>query len=462
MDDNVVFTIDTDGSIWKTINSAGDSLTLFPAVGTFTIGPDSLFTLDTIGCGASVIRQLALTRRGCAPPSISGWNIIGADSICYQAGNLTPGFLDVTFFSKHTGKNAASLIIFFNDGSTDTISLGGYNNTLPFTYSVVPQNLFSGDSIYVCSAKTEKFILRTGGCLPKIVSQTFTGANPNDYHFTRQIPNLLNNPDTAIISFTPGNNGARNAICQLTFDNGVIINIPLEGFGVAPQPLSIVSADQSTDTIGGTIYVPITINGLEGAEDIELIVHYDGKLLYRGSYSLFNSLLDFPSAGILGRSKLRIAKAMSGKILGYATFDVFSDSLQPNFSVTFDSISVLTQKAPCQYLLPVLPVTSIITPPLYSACGTRTLIHFMLDSSMPKFSVSPNPSSGDISIISARDEGEVHIAVFDMIGTKRSESNATLKKNTPTKVTLPTVNGIYNLRVHSEGMDWDLRVVVSR
>ncbi len=188
-------------------------------------------------------------------------------------------------------------------------------------------------------------------------------------------------------------------------------------------------------------------------------MHYDKELTYHGSYSPANVQLDIPGEGWSGRSKLHIAQAKPDIVLGYARFDVFNDSLTPQFHVTFDSVTVLTAVAPCQYILPA-SVTSTITPP--SGCSIQTLSRFMHDGTLPQLSIIPNPTSGNISITSTSDLGEVSVAVYDMLGVKRSVGSLSLGKNSPAKLMLPVGNGVYDVRVSSAEKNWDLRVVVSK
>jgi hypothetical protein len=161
---------------------------------------------------------------------------------------------------------------------------------------------------------------------------------------------------------------------------------------------------------------------------------------------------------VAGKIEATYYSATNGKILGYAQFEVFPDSLTQKFHVTFDSVSVLTAKAPCQYVLPAA-VTSTITPP--SGCGVETLTRFMLDGTVPQLSIIPNPTSGDISISSTRDLGNASIVIYNMLGVKQSNLNLPIGKNTPAKITMPLANGVYNLRVNYGSRAVDLRVVVN-
>jgi photosystem II stability/assembly factor-like uncharacterized protein len=455
-DDNTLFAVDKSGSIWATYNSGGDSIQFIPGNGNLTILPQKIFFKDTIHCNDSVIRTLRLSYGGCSPPSISNWLVIGNDSLNYRVGNLTHDSIQVTFTPKTSGDHTSFLLLFLSDGSIDTINLKGYNDSKPFMYSYNPLNLFGGDSLYVCNLpKEETIILNTGGCLPKIISQNIIGADANDYQVIKRISAPLLNLDSILISFHARDSGARNATYEITFDDGTQISIPLQGYGISPHPLSIATSNQSTDTIGGSIYVPITISGLDHTEDIELVLHYEKDLKYEGSYS-GTIQLDIANEQWPGRSKLHISQAKRDVILGYAKFDVFGDSIPSH--VTFDSVTILTAKSPCQYILPA-SVTSTITPP--SGCGIQTLTHFLRDSLMPRLSVVPNPTSGEVSITSTVALGEVIIAVYDMLGIKQNIIYATLQKNIPAKILLPSFNGVYNLVVQTLQNSWNLRAVVS-
>src|SRR5205085_10125244 len=119
------------------------------------------------------------------------------------------------------------------------------------------------------------------------------------------------------------------------------------GIGVVPHQLSILTTDQATDTIAGSVDVPITIHGLDHAEDVELVLHYDNGLTYDSSFSSTTSL-DMPNEQWTNRSKLHITQAKPDTILGYARFNTFGDSMQSY--VTFDSVMVLTGITPCQYI----------------------------------------------------------------------------------------------------------------
>jgi hypothetical protein len=144
--------------------------------------------------------------------------------------------------------------------------------------------------------------------------------------------------------------------------------------------------------------------------------------------------------------------------LGNARFIVYGDSAT-KLAVTFDSVSVLTLKAPCEYISPAA-ITGNITPP--SGCGDPIISHYLRYGTLPTLSIVPNPASTDISILSSADLGEANITIYNMLGSECGRMAATLKKDTPAKLPLPPTNGIYDLRVKTLEKVWDLQVVVRR
>ncbi len=216
--------------------------------------------------------------------------------------------------------------------------------------------------------------------------------------------------------------------------------------------LSLLTADQQNDTIGGSVAVPISLNGIGSPIDAELIVHYNSELVYKGTYSVNHLRLDIAGQSWSGRSRIRIPDANSSGIIAYSYFDIFTDSSKKT-NVTFDSIFFCTDYSSTR-------ATSTIT--TVSICGEDILSRFIRDSSFPDLSVMPNPSNGDISIFSSCDLGNVHVIIYDMLGINRGENNITLYKNTPAKLISPVANGVYSVQVISPARIYDLRVVVNR
>ncbi len=358
MNDDTLFAIDTAGNIWATFNSGGDSITASSYPPDLSVSPASLFLTDTVSCD-SLARTVSFTRAFCSPypDSVEGWSIIGADSMSYSASNLSSDSILVSLYGigKMPGNQHAQLVLILNNGTSETVPLGGYVNTLPNALTFSTQNV-------------------------------------------------------------------------------------------------------QTDTIGATVSVPITITGLNQTENVNLVLHYDSVLEYQGSFDAANVKLDIPGQQWPGRSELNIPQAQSGMIAGYARFTVFADSVaRPQ--VTFDSLDVLSATSPCEYTLPA-PVTSIITPP--SGCGTEILSQFLQDSTIPTFSIRPNPTMGEVTLTSSMNFGVAEVEIYDVLGVQHANLTVTLSNDAPAIFSLPDAAGIYYVRINSIAGVRSMSVVVAK
>lgn len=560
---DTVFAADSGGSIWATFNSGGEGNSTRPYTGSVLVSQNSLFNSDTLHCQSSITRSIAFIRTGCHNPSVINFTFIGSTPNSYTENNFTYDSLSITFTPKKFGSNPASLVITMDDGSTDTVSLNGVNDNIPFVYSFLPQNLFTGDtltpcnppliekfvitatgcpptivsqkvtapdytivrgvsspimntdtiiiafqpiapglrsasyelvlsdgttiivplngigkfiptlftaipdtlfhtdSLYLCSDPDErKIIINARGCpLPKVVSEIIIGPSLTDYIIVHKTAAAIQGTDSILIDFKPTVIGNRTASCLITFDDGSTLTIPLQGSCAATQQLSFGQSIQATDTLGGSITMPIYINGLGNSEDIELVMHYSDELVYNGSFSPANITFDMPNEQWTGRSKLHIRQAMPHTILGYARFNLFNDSLEKS-TISFDSLVVLSSSSPCQYILPQTVSTDTMYPP--TGCGIDILSQYIHRGILPQLRIVPNPASGVASIVTTHDIGIVNVEVSDMLGIKQSTSSATLQKNNPAKIILPSLNGVYNIHVRSADRTFDLRAIVNR
>jgi hypothetical protein len=342
-------------------------------------------------------------------------------------------------------KNANVLFAADDQGNIwKTINSGGDSlnaASLVGSLTLSQKALFASDTLYSCHAPISQLvkITRSGACPPEVIQYEVTGAHSSSYTSTSITP------DSLLVDFQPQSEGLQDASIILTLSNGTKDTISLAGYGIEPHPLSLQTADQSTDTIGGSVSVPIIISGLDHTEDIDMTVHFDLSLRYRGSFSPTNAPLDIAATSFPGRSRLKILQAQSDITLGYAYFDVFTDSGRKPV-VTFDSVSVLTEVSPCQYISPP-SVASVITPP--SGCGIDLISHFIRSGEIAKISVMPNPTDGDLYLLSSHDLGEARIEVFDLLGRLQVSQIEVLRKNVRTKLQVDLANGSYYLKVSS-------------
>ena len=257
------------------------------------------------------------------------WKNISGPSINYDSRTMTVVNDNILFMFDGNGDIWAT---FNSGGDSVTITPNG-------SVSINPNVLFQNDTIK-CNPIGQFLNLSFFGCNPPSITKSkIIGRDSLSYL-------SISKGDSTEVICDPKDSGDLNANLILTFNNGASDTISLKGYSIGRNPLSIATTDQSTDTIGGYINIPITISGLDHPEDIELVVHYEKDLKYDGSFSGAVQL-DIPNEQWAGRSKLHIAQAKPDVISGFAKFEIFGDSLP--LHVTFDSMTVLTAIAPCVY-----------------------------------------------------------------------------------------------------------------
>jgi photosystem II stability/assembly factor-like uncharacterized protein len=126
INNNIVFAIDQQENIWATFNSGGDSVLSTGTVpGILTIAPSSLFTTDTNSCIDTVTEAISIHRTGCNPPSIMSASLVGTDSLSYRVVSTGSSSIIISFVPNDTGKHQCDLVLTLDNGSTDTVALGG-------------------------------------------------------------------------------------------------------------------------------------------------------------------------------------------------------------------------------------------------------------------------------------------------------------------------------------------------
>jgi photosystem II stability/assembly factor-like uncharacterized protein len=321
------------------------------------------------------------------------------------------------------------------------------------TLTLSTNALFTTDTLSCGDSAVEPILTQSSGCIPPFVARArVVGTDSANYHVA------FIGLDSIAVVFQPQESGQYQSNLVLTLGDGTSDTVALGGNSIGGNaPLTMMTADQKTDTIGATVSVPIQFIGLLGAETIDVVMHYTGAdLVYDSSVDLSGMKIDVPGEQWPGRSMLYLTNVQSGVIAGYARFNVFSDSTSKPL-VTFDSVQI--QAAGCKYQTPA-PVTSTITP--VQGCGVPLVSELMLTGHIPNLNIIPNPTTGDVLISSSSDVGDATIEIYDMLGTLRSQTEMTLAANAPTKLTLPPVDGMYTIRVRSVAGVFSERVIVRR
>ncbi len=431
--------------------------------GTFSIAPLSLFMSDTLHCD-SITSSVHLTSSGCRPPVPTQITISGPDANSFHIVDSTGDSISVIWTAQTAGAQNAWLLFPLNNGTTDSVALGGFSTSTPFEFFYTPQSLFSADSLFIaCDPATpaQIWIYDTACIWPSITSEQIVGADSADYVIHDSMTSPVVASDSTLILFQPKDTGVRAAMYQLTLSNGTIISIPLSGVGLAKHilTLSASSMNEKTDTVGGTVNVPITINGLARPENVELVLNYPlPDLEYVGSFDPTGTEVDVPGEAWSGRSLLRIMNAQPNAVAAYTRFNVFSDT-DYDPAVTFDSLDVLTAIAPCEYSIPPA-ITDTIVP--LEGCEIQMLSEWLHLGELPLFSIIPNPTNGAVELNSSLDLGDAQVEVYDVLGAERGEFPVTLHQNVPIALTLPFENGLYFLRIVSAEGEAHLTVIIHK
>ena len=136
LNDNRLFALDTNGTIWETFNSGGDSI-LTPGRTAPSIFPDTLFLTDTVYCD-SIVRTITIQKAPCNAASITSQHIIGQDAPGYSMASVTEDSVKILFFGDKKGENDASIVFALDNGEYDTIRLVGYSsNPTPLSVTTV-------------------------------------------------------------------------------------------------------------------------------------------------------------------------------------------------------------------------------------------------------------------------------------------------------------------------------------
>ncbi|HEY3874252.1 MAG TPA: T9SS type A sorting domain-containing protein, partial [Candidatus Kapabacteria bacterium] len=346
-----------------------------------------------------------------------------------------------------------NIVLVLDTGGSVWRTLNSGGSPVPKQFSASPATLFQADTVF-CDSLTRSLQFSRWGCLsPSVSSFSIIGGDSASF----EANNL--SYDSILVTLHGIKQGNQNAQLVLTLDDGSRDTVSLAGYvASAPNALSLSTSDVKTDTLGGTVSVPITISGLEKPEDVTLILHYDGSVQYLGSFSPTGMRLDIPGDSSYRRSMLSISRAISDSIIGYAKFNVFNDS-NSSAHATFDSLTVLTQTSPCEYSL-LTPVTSTIT--TLSGCAIPILSQLIHLGIKPAFTIVPNPTSGSVYLTSNVDADVTTIEIYDMLGTNEGTFVVPLSASVPSELMLPKAAGIYTIVVHSTMGDEVLRAVEER
>ncbi len=370
------------------------------------------------------------------------WTNIGGPSATFDTRLVCAMNANLVFAADNNG----SIWRTQNSGG-DSLTIGSPYQTL----SSSPLRLFSTDSLISCDTPVVSMVwLRGGLCkFPKVIGEKITGRDSLDYKIVTGIGDSLRGNDSARLSFQPRGSGDRRGYYVILLDDGSEIAIPLEGYGKFIKYIEPFTVSASTDTIGGWVAVPFTIIGLDRPQDIEMTVNFDPSLTYLGSFDNNGKQIDVPNQSWQGRARILVPKDVIrlDSASGFAYFIVYPRE-GPCPQVFFDSISITSPTAPCEYTLGAGVVADVCPP---EGCGIMILTNFILKGEMPDLRAFPNPSSGVLFITSDKTVGDVQIRITDENGKQHYTNQAKLLASQKIELDLHHLPaGRYTLEAASE------------
>jgi hypothetical protein len=319
--------------------------------------------------------------------------------------------------------------------------------------------LFDTDTLLNCDSpvvRTVSFTLELCS-YPKILRQFVRGLDSLDYDILQGVSDSLSGHDSARISFHPRSSGPQSGEYVIVLEDGTQIAVPLTGFGRGIVFVEPTSISVELDTIGGDASLPLSISGLPKKEVTEVVVQYDPKLLYLGTFSNDGVQLDIPGEQWAGRSKLHLdtSALRIDTASGAMRFTVFPDG-DTCFAVKLDSFVIINPASPCIYALGS-GTTQQICPP--RGCSVMTITNFLRYHRPPQFRIFPNPSAGTFTLRSDIEVGAARLTLSDAAGTLLLARDVHLHRGENSIDVGAVASGWYILRV--TGPELDAQAVIS-
>jgi hypothetical protein len=431
---------------------------------------NTLFERDTIELCKTVEENFHVKSSGCIIPKVVSQIISGAADKDYTLLSRAPDSLTgdnivaIRFAPGALGARVAQYELTLSDGKKFAIPLLGTAKNGTYTVTVTPQMLFENDSLFLCQDTLRSAVIAIAGCsYLRTAKQEITGPASGDYTLVAETNDSLETANSIAIRFAPSAAGLRDAEYHLVLSDGKEVSIPLLGKGRAPFVLSLPPiAPFITATIGDDIRIPITINGLDKPQDVELSLTFDPTNLdYHGTTSLTGAKLDVPGSTTRNYSRIHIpaSELKPNVVSAYANFNLFVDTVMTSM-VWLDSLSVLTFDAPCEYVADTRTSTSADGP---SGCGVYILSDFLRYGKNTALRIYPNPTSGSFKIISSQNLPNTRIEIADRWGSILSSSSVSLEKGVGVALDASALpSGIYFVRVIAEGFTTVLPVVIEK
>lgn len=423
----------------------------------FAVTGDTIFASRSLSGCDDPVDTLVLLNEGCIGRAVTTWQISGGDSsnysvCCFAHADLLDTF-HVSFRDSVLGSSHSSLIVRFDDGSVVTIPLGGYGKAASSPTVQTSRSPVFDTALYLCEAPVIDSVIIIHNCgkrtmLPPVID----GVDASNYTILSVGSDLFLGFDTIRLSFLPHAAGVSNARLTIPFSDGALRTVDLRGRGLSYSPAKLSLSDLSTDTIGSTIFVPITLSRDRMLSGISFLLHFDTSCMrFRGIRSFTTTTSHVVSQGKYVVVAIDLSSDKSDTILTlYAMFDWYPTP-EGSTKVIADSIRTTSALAGCVVLANEEAEATVSGP--YS-CLSPLFIDALRYGSLPNVSIRPNPASRSICIRSPVPFDEV--TIVDILGRvilRSSQSEIDVSE-------LP--QGLYNLSVLVAGHTIGRPLVIAR
>jgi photosystem II stability/assembly factor-like uncharacterized protein len=433
--DALLQVLSADGRAWEM------PLKIFAMQSPLLMSKNSLFDSDSAYMCSTITDTIKLS--SLCPVDLIDVSFSGSDVGSFAANlsqvHITADtMLVVTCSPTHTGKLDALMQLRSSDGRTWDVLLSAFSTPSPLL--VGQSKLFESDSFTVCEFRKDTLHLRTN-CPLAINNISIAGQDQTSFSL-QGIQNLsLPEDSLLIVDCSPLRSGQLDATLRLIASDGRSFNIPLQPNVIDKATISLNSIiDVTTDTIGGDIEVPITINRSIGEGQVEFSLHFDAsRLEFKGVFD--NTGLDKSTTSGAGFS--RVITDVTGTTTLFARYSYFP-TITDCTEILIDSITTSVGSASCLTNLTDHLTVSVCA---NGFCGRDAITNFLRYGQQVNLKVIPNPSSGKVVLHSDVPLKNISLEIIDAHGiVKKTFTDVELASSGITIETSELPSGVYEIR----------------
>lgn len=415
-----------------------------------------LFLNDTVSFCKTIEKSFKVSSAGCTVSDVLTQTIVGKDAGDYTILSGVPlnltgdDSVTISFTPGGFGLRKASYAITMTDGKKNIIDLDASGKNDEYLVTTSPQLLFERDTLFTCEKKEGSIIISLTGCsVLYVVSQEIVGDGASDYSIIIPTDDSLSATNSVYIDFSPSTQGSRDATYVLKLSDGNTVIVPLLGYGRTPLDVTVSTIDSLfTSVIGGSVQVPIKIDGIESPVTVELDIHYEGiNLRYDGTTSVKGNPLDIAGYRTDRSSRILIpsSEMQANGIIAFANFSVYADSAVDS-RVSLSGLVIDSQPIPCKYTISGSPETFIKG---VSGCGVSIISNFLRYGDKLSLYLYPNPTKRYLTIRSSEVLKDFTIEILDINGDVVKSSSHTLLNSTMDVDLSNLASGAYRIRLYS-------------